>query len=131
MKDKEKTDDLTKYKKSGGKYQEAFKIKVLEALYLGEESESYIARRLGIPNPSVHGIKRNMLEQYGYIRILDEMKKDQSTDKDKDLAAENAKLKKALEMSLLKVAALETLIDVVDAELNIDIRKKGGSKQSK
>jgi transposase len=54
-----------------------------------------------------------------------------SSDKDKDLATENAKLKEALELSMLKVAALETLIDVVDAQLNIDIRKKGGSKQSK
>lgn len=131
MKDKEKTKDLPKYKKSGGKYQEAFKIKVIEALYLGEESESYIARRLGIPNPSVHRIKRNMLEKYGYTRILEEMKKDQFSCKDKDLVAENANLKKALELSMLKVAALETLIDVVDSELNINIRKKGGSKQSK
>lgn len=39
-------------------------------------------------------------------------------------------LKKALEAAQLKVAALETLVDVAERELNIDIRKKPGAKQS-
>lgn len=131
MKESEITEDLAKYKVEGHQYREAFKIKVLQELIQAAESDSYIGRKLGIPNSSVYGIRTSMLEHYGYFRILEEMKSDQSTDKDKDLAAENAKLREALELSLLKVAALETLIDVVDAQLNIDIRKKGGSKQSK
>lgn len=38
-------------------------------------------------------------------------------------------LKKALEESQLKVIALETLVDVAERELKIDIRKKSGAKQ--
>jgi len=60
------------------------------------------------------------------------MKKKDKPDKSaQELAAENEELRKALELSVMKVAALETLIDVVDNQLNINIRKKGGSKQSK
>jgi len=39
-------------------------------------------------------------------------------------------LKKALEESNLKVRALDTLIDVAEQQLKIDIRKKSGAKQS-
>jgi transposase len=39
-------------------------------------------------------------------------------------------LKKALAASQLKVAALETMVDIAERELKIDIRKKSGAKQS-
>lgn len=38
-------------------------------------------------------------------------------------------LEKALEYAHLKVAGLETMIDIAEKELHIDIRKKPGSKQ--
>lgn len=38
-------------------------------------------------------------------------------------------LEKALEAANLKIISLETLIDVAEEELNIEIRKKSGSKQ--
>jgi hypothetical protein len=40
-------------------------------------------------------------------------------------------LKRQLELSQLKVEALETMIDIAEQELQIDIRKKSGAKQSK
>ena len=39
-------------------------------------------------------------------------------------------LERALKQSRLKVASLETLIDIAEKELHIDIRKKHGTKQS-
>jgi hypothetical protein len=48
----------------------------------------------------------------------------------KDLQADNEALKKALEEAQLKVAALNTLIDVAEEQLKINIRKKPGAKQS-
>ena len=48
----------------------------------------------------------------------------------KDLQADNEALKKALEEAQLKIAALNTLIDVAEAQLKINIRKKPGAKQS-
>jgi transposase-like protein len=51
---------------------------------------------------------------------------DNSTDNNQDIKA----LQKALEEAQLKVAALNTLIDVAEEQLNINIRKKPGAKQS-
>ena len=39
-------------------------------------------------------------------------------------------LKKALSEAQLKITALNTLIDVAEEQLNINIRKKSGAKQS-
>ena len=59
-----------------------------------------------------------------------EMKKkptqDSSTDNNQDIKA----LQRALEEAQLKVAALNTLIDVAEEQLKINIRKKPGAKQS-
>ena len=45
-------------------------------------------------------------------------------------AAQAEALQKALEESELKIKALNTLIDVAEEQLKIDIRKKSGAKQS-
>jgi transposase-like protein len=49
-----------------------------------------------------------------------------STDSNQEIKA----LQKALEEAQLKVAALNTLIDVAEEQLKINIRKKPGAKQS-
>ena len=69
------------------------------------------------------------MTELGYYRILDSMKKNQ--DQDSSSAKQVEELQKALELATMKVAALETLIDVAEDKHNIDIRKKTGSKQSK
>jgi len=54
-------------------------------------------------------------------------------DKKKPVTTESEEikaLKKALAASQLKVAALETMVDIAERELKIDIRKKSGAKQS-
>jgi len=45
-------------------------------------------------------------------------------------AAEAEALKKALEEAQMKIKALNTLIDVAEDQLKIDIRKKSGARQS-
>jgi len=47
-----------------------------------------------------------------------------------DLQAANEALKKQLQEAELKIAALNTLIDVAEEQLKINIRKKPGAKQS-
>lgn len=47
-----------------------------------------------------------------------------------NLAAENKALRQALSHAKLKIKALDTLIDVAEENLKIDIRKKPGAKQS-
>ena len=43
---------------------------------------------------------------------------------------EKESLEKALKEAELKIKALNTLIDVAEEQLKIDIRKKSGAKQS-
>jgi transposase len=46
-----------------------------------------------------------------------------------DLVKKNQELQEALEMAKLKITTLEVMIDIAESELNIDIRKKSGTKQ--
>lgn len=131
MKNELETPNTVKYKNTR-EYREAYKIAAIQDLVSHCESDSFIARKYGFTSGFMSGLKKEMLQKQGYFRILEGMKKHDKPEKSaQELAAENEELKKALELSIMKVAALETLIDVVDDQLNIDIRKKGGSKQSK
>jgi hypothetical protein len=53
-------------------------------------------------------------------------KKTAETSEDLELKA----LKKALEEANLKIRALDTMIDIAEEQLKIDIRKKSGARQS-
>ena len=75
--------------------------------------------------------RREALEHLGYFRILNNMKSSELNEDASALKKENEELKKALELAMLKVAALETLVDVAEEQFNIQIRKKPGAKQSK
>ncbi len=49
--------------------------------------------------------------------------------KEEFLERENARLRKALEYEKLRSLAYNTMIDIAQRELNVDIRKKSGAKQ--
>ena len=129
MKKELKSKNVGKYKNSQH-YHQAFRIKLINDLVSNQESMSFIERKHGIPLGSLGNIKRDILNELGYYRILEEMKKSKQSESasSKDEVTE---LKKALELATMKVAALETLIDVAEDRHNINIRKKTGSKQSK
>lgn len=129
MKEELKLKDFGKYKNSQ-QYHQAYKLFLIEDVVSNRESLSFIARKHGIPTGSLSRIRREVLNELGYYRILEEMK---NRSKDNPLTSEQEveQLKKALELATMKVAALETLIDVAEDRHNIDIRKKTGSKQSK
>lgn len=109
-----------------------FKITLIDRLVRGKESANQVAISLGIPGTTLHAYRKQLLEELGFFRILYEMKKQKSTEKStSNLEKENEALKQALELSILKVAGLETMIDIAEEQFNIDIRKKSGAKQSK
>lgn len=117
--------------KSKRQYRAAYKQRILEELVKDQESLTFVSRKYGVSDSTVCSFRKEALEQQGYFRILSKMK---STEKAKDtssLEKENEELKKALELAMLKVAALETLVDVAEDQFNIQIRKKPGAKQSK
>lgn len=130
MKTSEELDIEKKYK-GKRQYRSAFKYKLLEELVRDKESLTFISRKHGIADSTVNHFRNEVLDQLGYFRILNNMK---SSNQNKDTSAlekENTELKKALELAMLKVAALETLVDVAEDQFNIQIRKKPGAKQSK
>jgi septal ring factor EnvC (AmiA/AmiB activator) len=47
----------------------------------------------------------------------------------KEMKAENRRLQEALELEKLRSKAFDTMIDVAEANFNIPIRKKAGTKQ--
>jgi transposase-like protein len=75
---------------------------------------------------------KDWLEQYKSEKVVicventSPMPKDRPSSKD----LKNEALLKALQEAELKIKALNTLIDVAEEQLKIDIRKKSGAKQS-
>ena len=83
-------------------------------------------------NIKTEKIIRNWLLQYKSEKVeicienTSPVAKDKSSSKDLEKEA----LQKALQEAELKIKALNTLIDVAEDQLKIDIRKKSGAKQS-
>ncbi|WP_374163979.1 hypothetical protein [Arcticibacter sp. MXS-1] len=50
--------------------------------------------------------------------------------KQENVAADTQSLEEQLAYAQLKIQALETLIDIAEEQLNVDIRKKSGARQS-
>lgn len=130
MKEQAKVNDLGKYKNDRN-YRLAFKLKVIDDLVANHESDAFIERKHGVAAGTVRFFRKTVLEELGYYRILEGMKKRVKSDAEDATAQEITELKKALELATMKVAALETLIEVAEDQFNISIRKKPGSKQSK
>jgi transposase len=111
-----------------------FKRSVVRAVESGSLSIKEAQRTYGIGCPQTikNWIEQLKLENDELALVNDsEMKKKNpakgsSTDNNQDIKA----LQQALEDAQLKIAALNTLIDVAEEQLKINIRKKPGAKQS-
>lgn len=119
-----------------GRYPEELKRKIAKEYLAGRASAGYLAEEHGLKNKSV------VKEFVKWYRRKDELcVQNEDSMADKKASADNAgepsareqlkQLKRQLELSQLKVEALETMIDIAEKELQIDIRKKSGAKQSK
>ena len=75
---------------------------------------------------------REWLQQYKSekVEICIEKQVPMSKKKKADTTSQTAALQKALQEAELKIKALNTLIDVAEEQLKIDIRKKSGARQS-
>lgn len=130
MKTSKELSNEEKYK-DRRQYRAAFKYKILEELVRDKDTLTFVARKYGVIDSTIIHFRREALEHLGYFRILNNMKSSELNEDASALKKENEELKKALELAMLKVAALETLVDVAEDQFNIQIRKKPGAKQSK
>ena len=119
-------------------YEQAFKSAVCFEILSGNLSYSEARTVYGIKgqgtiprwvkqyqNQSTSGNLHSMSE-----KDLNADSMDPAEGRDKsDLQKKNHELVAALKMAKLKITALETMIDIAESDLNIDIRKKSGTKQ--
>jgi transposase len=90
--------------------------------------EAQVAFNVGSRSLIKHWIKR-FKEENGELSSFNPPtmpKKETSESSDTELRA----LQKALEEANLKIRALDTMIDIAEEQLKIDIRKKSGARQS-
>lgn len=119
--------------KSGpqSRYDVAFMRAVALEYQTSDLSVNQLARKYGLSHTLTYQwITRFSLELSTETLILPPM----TPEEQKALEAlkqQNEELLKRLELAHLKITGLELLIDQAEQELNVDIRKKPGTKQSK
>ncbi len=82
----------------------------------------------------IHGLERTPKQQNHYLRDMDDPQKKRLPKKhsiQQDLEKKIAALEKQLQWEKLRADALDTMINVAEDKLNISIRKKPGSPQSR
>jgi transposase len=129
--EKSKKNQSTKIKrkyKSSIRYSEAFKRRVVREIELGlTYQEAVLKYDLSGGSLITHWRKEYSSELASIIP------KPMTPEEEKELSQlkkRNEELAKSLKEASLRILGLETLIDVAEEELNIEIRKKPGSKQS-
>jgi transposase len=121
-----------KKKLPGSQYSEAFKKQVSEAYHAGEDDQYVVAARFGVSQSSVNiWSKKYILDETNKPEeaLTSEMKK-KAEKGNNELQQRVKELEKALEEERLKRIGYQTMIDIAEKELKIDIRKKSDTKQS-
>ncbi len=128
------------YKPHPGKaYPLELRLAVVKDYLSGHGSQKELGRKYKLPYPRIIA---NWVRTFGADNInLRPVMKDKSkarivTDKEKVLRKENLLLRQELEQkkkelrdSQIKASALDMMIDIAESSLNIQIRKKSGTKQ--
>ena len=124
-----------KREKSRQRYPKDLKRKIAKSYLSGEASYAVLAEENGLKGKDVvkEFVKwyRRELEKLPNLELMEEEKEDKKELSASELSAELDELKKQLRHEKLKNEMLETIIDLASSELNIDIRKKSVTKQSK
>ncbi len=123
--------------KTRQRYADDFKRKVAREYLSGRFSYTVAAEVYGLANK---GVVREFVKWYRRNNELDSKHTPIDMAKPKpvstatsaaDLQKQISALEAALQLSNLKVEALETMIDIAESQLQIDIRKKSGSQRLK
>ena len=105
---------------------EKFKKDIVNRIENNEYSVREVSQLYGVSTTAVYKwvYKYSILYQKGYRQIIEPMS---STKKVKELQNRIKELERAVGQKQMKVDFLEKLIEIADAELGIDIKKKAGS----
>lgn len=111
------------------KYENSFRRWLVQEIETGRMTILEAKQRFKLPN-RFDRLYKSWQTKYSedYLVSLSTMNAKERTEKSK-LEARIKELEEQLERAKLKNLAVETLIDIAETELKIDIRKKPGSKQ--
>lgn len=116
------------------RYPDEFKIKVVQEYLETDLSQAAIMEKYDIGGACCIP---NWMRKFGLQKPFDQeiklreimTKETKKSAREIELEAKVRELEKTLEYEQLRCLALDTLIDVAERDLKIDIRKKPGSKQ--
>ncbi len=122
--------------KTRKRYPEELKRKIAKEYLSGAASYAVLAEEHGLRDK---GVAKEFVKWYRRKYELGgeneppmpEKKQPGPTGDEQSLKQQIKELQKRLALSELKVEALETMIDIAEEQLKLDIRKKSGAKQSK
>lgn len=112
-------------------YELSFMLMVVSEYERGNESIRQIAARFGVSRQQVRYWRSRFSSDIGQPTLTIHPMTDQEKKEFEALKKQNEELAKKLEYANLQVFGLQTMIDVAEEQLKIEIRKKPGSKQSK
>ena len=124
-----------KAKKRGGteaKYSDSLKRQIVQEYYSGKETSKELAERYGLLNSdTVHQFVRWCKSQGDDFSHLPGPLTEEERKNLPALQKRVMELEGLLENERLKTLGLETMMDIAEKELGIDVRKKSVTKQSK
>jgi transposase len=112
-------------------FTDSFKRMVVEEILSGSIFIAEAAKKYGIPSRSTvsQWMKWYQKNNDNIVVSISSPVAEQEQDNKNEHPISIKELQKALEQAKLKIIGLETLIDVAEEQLNIEIRKKPGTKQ--
>ncbi|MEI8205126.1 MAG: transposase [Bacteroidota bacterium] len=121
-------------KKKVKRYSEDFKFKVVQEYLNQDVSKEELQIKYGIRGSSIilYWIRKFGLESMNEHQLETDCSMKANLKKSSteiDLENENQKLKQLLEHERLRTLSLNTMIDIAERDLKIQIRKKSGAKQ--
>ncbi|MEM8528367.1 MAG: hypothetical protein AAGG68_27240 [Bacteroidota bacterium] len=126
--------------KSRNRYSNSLKRKIAKSYLSGEASYGVLAEEHGLRDKSVvkefvKWYRRKLSEEPNFEdqqqeSVLMKESKEENLSAS-DLQARVNELEQQLKRSELKTELLETMIDIAEAQFNVEIRKKSGTNQSK
>jgi len=113
------------------KYEVAFMRMVVREYEQGTASQNQVAQRFNVTRAQIKHWRSLFSSDLEPSTILTAPMTEQEQKELEALKRQNAELTKKLEYANLQVFGLQTLIDVAEEQLKIEIRKKPGTKPSK
>lgn len=119
---------IKKRTKSYSRYSVDLKRKIAKSYLDGEASYRILAEENGLKNKDV---VKEFVRWYQRSQTKESTEMENQKDPPKQATDREQELEEQLRLAKLKIEMLETMFDVAEEELNIQIRKKSGSNQSK